>query len=874
MGDMILRRRSSPAWWWPTATWLQRTLRCAAVCGACAWLLGAGLPAQAEPREVRLGVYANEPKIFLGDDGEPSGIFGDWVAEIARREGWVLRPVPCEWQACLEALQAGSIDLMPDVAYSEARARRFDFHPTPALHSWSQVYARPGSGIDSMLDLQGRRVAVLSGSVQETFLRGLVDSFGVEVQWRPVAGMVDGFELVADGQADVVVASHLFGHLQAPRQGLEPTPIMFQPVRLFYVTAPGRNTDLLEAIERYIDEWKTQPDSVYHEVLARWGVERPEPRVPQAFWWAMAGVGALLLAALAGAFWLRRQVEEKTRSLRASEEKLNTILDSVEACIYIKNTDGRYAYVNRKVCELLGQPRQAILGHTDSAYFDPETARRLEDNDRRVLRGGERVEAEETNRLRGAPDARTFLSVKLPLRHADGGIYALCGISTDITEHKKNQEEIHRLAFYDPLTLLPNRRLLLDRLQQSLAASARSEHDGALLFIDLDNFKSLNDTLGHIQGDDLLRQVAARLGGHVREEDTVARLGGDEFVVMLRDLSPQREVAARQAEVVARKVQAEGAQPYRLGEHLHQATVSIGVSLFSDATGGVEELLKLADMALYEAKAQGRNTIRFFNPKMQAEVQDRVQLENDLRTALAQGQFLLHYQPQVDAQGRILGAEALLRWQHPQRGMVLPAQFIGVAEACELILPLGRWVLQTACEQLVRWAASPATAGWKLAVNVSARQFRQPEFAGEVLEVLRATGARAPCLELELTESQLVDDFDNTITRMSALQAQGVGFSLDDFGTGYSSLSYIKRLPLRKLKIDQSFVRDVLTDANDAAIVRTIVALGDSLGLDVIAEGVETEDQRDALAALGCVQYQGYLFGRPAPASALEARWT
>ncbi|NJM12318.1 MAG: EAL domain-containing protein [Synechococcaceae cyanobacterium SM1_2_3] len=444
------------------------------------------------------------------------------------------------------------------------------------------------------------------------------------------------------------------------------------------------------------------------------------------------------------------------------------------------------------------------------------------------------------------------------------------GTHTDITQRKATEDEIRHLAFYDSLTLLPNRRLLRDRLHQALAASARNQRQGALLFIDLDNFKILNDTLGHDIGDLLLKQVALRLTASVRESDTVARLGGDEFVVMLEDLSEQIHEAAAQAETVGEKILAVLNQPYWLAGHQHHSTPSIGVALFSDQHHSVDELLKRADLAMYQAKATGRNALCFFNPEMQATVTARTSLEADLREGLQQSHFLLHYQPQVDAANRLTGAEALIRWRHPQRGMVSPADFIPLAEDTGLILPLGHWVLETACHQLVQWAGLANMAHLTLAVNVSARQFRHPNFVEQVLAVLDRTGADPGKLKLELTESLLLDDVADAIAKMTALKDRGVGFSLDDFGTGYSSLAYLKRLPLDQLKIDQSFVRDILTDPNDAAIAKTIVALARSLGLAVIAEGVETEAQRDFLVLQNCHAFQGYLFGRPGPADALH----
>ncbi|MBL0168060.1 MAG: EAL domain-containing protein [Propionivibrio sp.] len=452
----------------------------------------------------------------------------------------------------------------------------------------------------------------------------------------------------------------------------------------------------------------------------------------------------------------------------------------------------------------------------------------------------------------------------------DGEITNYVATLTDITQRKRAEAEINQLAFYDQLTGLPNRRLLTDRLRQALATRARHQRHGALLFIDLDNFKALNDTLGHDMGDILLHQVAQRLVTGVRACDTVARLGGDEFVVMLDDLSENAQDAAAQTETVGEKILAALNQTYLISAREHHSTASIGITLFREHTESVDELMKRADTAMYQAKAAGRNTLRFFDHDMQVAVTTRAALEVDLRRAIKEQQFLIYYQAQLDSRGRVLGAEALLRWPHPERGLVSPAEFIPLAEDTGLILPLGQWVLKTACERLALWAARPELADLSLAVNVSARQFHHRDFVEQVLAALARSGANPQRLKLELTESLLVHDMDDIIVKMTVLKEKGVGFSLDDFGTGYSSLSYLKRLPLDQLKIDQSFVRDILTDPDDAAIARMIIVLGESLGLTVIAEGVESEAQRDFLATQGCQVYQGYLFSRPLPVKGFE----
>ncbi|MBB1521246.1 EAL domain-containing protein [Pseudomonas sp. SR9] len=826
--------------------------------------------AMAEQRNIKVGVYANEPKIMLNQDGQLSGILGDLLREIAQHEEWQLQPVACEWQQCLELTRSGQIDLMPDVAWNDERAQFLDFHKLPALFSWSQIYSQKDLRLNSQLDLNGRRIAVLAGSVQEAYLLTLLDSFGLRAELLPVQSLQQGFELVANDSADAVVANQRYGDYNSERFGLRSTPIMFQPARLFFATRKDQNGDLLAAIDAHLKTWQEQAGSPYYQIIQRWGSKPPQLNIPPSLWWALATLTMLLLLALGGTVLLRRQVARQTRDLSANELRLNTILDSVEAYIYIKDPQLRYQYVNRKVCELFGKPREQVLGHTDSSFFDEATVNNLRSNDLRVLQQGERVQIEEVNRSADGRCENAYLSVKLPLHRPDGSIYALCGISTDITEHKRNLEQIHQLAFFDSLTGLPNRRLLQDRLQHALAYHARTGQQGALLFIDLDNFKTLNDTLGHAMGDLLLQQVALRLRSQIREEDSLARLGGDEFVLMLERLSTDPAQALMEIDAVGNKLLLCLAAPYDLQGHEHTSTASIGVALFSDSHSTVEELLKRADLAMYEAKAAGRNALRFFNQQMQTAAMARIRLETDMRHSIAEQHFLLHYQPQVDQHGQLIGAEALVRWQHPQHGLIAPGEFIPVAESTDLILPLGRWILQAACQQLVTWSNDPELAELPLAVNVSARQLHHPHFVADVLAILAETGANPERLELELTESHLAVDIEEMIRRMQQLQDHGVRFSLDDFGTGYSSLGYLKRLPLSRLKIDRCFVRDLLSDANDAAIVRTIVALGQSLDLQVIAEGVETVEQRDALLQSGCSLYQGYLFAKPGPAADLQ----
>ena len=584
-------------------------------------------------------------------------------------------------------------------------------------------------------------------------------------------------------------------------------------------------------------------------------------------------VGVVLVFSDVTEYYQTRETLHQTQAI------LQAAMDQTPAGISIADApDGTIRYINDAGLAIRGLSRDAVIGQNVDTHF---SSLAISDLDGRPLNASKipltrAVLSSETGSrdliIRRADDSeRIIASRAAPIRNTRGDVVAAISIFLDITESKMAEDEIRRLAFYDQLTGLPNRRLLLDRLTQAVASKSRYQRGGALLFIDLDNFKTINDTLGHDVGDALLKQVSVRLLSCVRAGDTVARLGGDEFVVLLDGLSTIDAEAATQAELVGEKLLDALNQDYQIGGRTHRSTGSIGVALFEHPIR-VEELLKRADLAMYQAKNAGRNTLCFFDPRMQAMVRARAALESDLRQAIRDQQFLLHYQAQVDASSGVFGAEALLRWQHSDGTMRPPGEFIALAEETGLILAIGQWVLEASCRQLTSWATQPLLQALTISVNVSTRQFHHPDFVAQVLRALQVSGADPRRLTLELTESLLIDDVDDVVEKMGALKATGIQFSLDDFGTGYSSLTYLKRLPLDQLKIDQSFVKDLLGDANDAAIVRTIVALGESLGLGVIAEGVENEAQKDALAAIGCHNYQGYHFGRPLAPESFE-RW-
>jgi diguanylate cyclase (GGDEF)-like protein/PAS domain S-box-containing protein len=559
----------------------------------------------------------------------------------------------------------------------------------------------------------------------------------------------------------------------------------------------------------------------------------------------------------------RRKLEVANDRMREQSE----LLDNAQDAIFVQDRDSRILYWNKGAERMFGWTAEEAMGRQTEEIF-PCIFPEVEKIRAFVLEHGEWTGELQKRHKNGR--ALTVESRCTLLRGDDGKPRSMLAINTDITDRKVAEARIHQLAFYDPLTGLPNRVLLRDRLEKTLAAPMDGEKMGALLLLDLDDFKTLNDTSGHDIGDLLLQEVALRLASDVRKTDFTARLGSDEFMVILEGLSADAEKAAVEAKAVGDLLLMACQQHYLLGSYEYDGTVSIGVTLFKRQKDAADDMLKRADLAMYRAKARGRNTVCFFDPAMETSAASRAALLADLNKAMQNRDFELYYQPQMDSGGRVTGAEALIRWRHAERGMVPPGEFIPLAESAGLIVELGLWVLEAACAQLAKWARQPETEGLTLAVNVSIRQFLDSHFVHLVEETLRESGANPHRLKLEITESLILEKATDTIAKMTALKAHGIGFSMDDFGTGYSSLSQLRQLPLDQLKIDQSFIRDVLNCEKDAAIVSTIIALGRSLNLSVIAEGVETEGQRNFLENEGCHVYQGYLFSKALPASQFE----
>lgn len=839
---------------------LAQAMRLAALvlaAGIAAWQVGCTQRASPEPAErtLRIGVYENPPKVYTDGEGKPAGLFVELLEEIAAAEGWWLSYRNCEWDACLRELEAGRLDLMPDVAYSIERAQRFDFHAVPVTYSWSQVFVPEGGRVTSMPDLAGKRVAVLRGSVQVKELKEVLA--GLRVAWTPVetASFAEAFEAVREGRADAAVANSFFGRRSARDYGLEETPIVFNPASLYFAAPRGTHAADLDVIDAWIGRWRDDPQSLYFRAMGRALAPLPATVTPA---WLLPGVifaSLLLLGLVAFAVVLRWKVKRATADAHRARERMEHVLAASPVVLFLAHQEGdRLAedWVGPNIQRIYGfRPDEVMRAGWWASRVHPDDLPTLEPaihhlsthhslvREYRIRDGDERIRHihEELRRL--DPGERG------PLR--------VLSTWTDVSEARAHADELSFVAHHDALTGLPNRSLLQLFLRDAVASM--SPH--AVLVVDLDRLRGINDTLGPAMGDQALRAAARRLEAVLPDGGFLARLGGDEFAMIVP--------VGIDVDAVAQDAVSAFERPLLAPAHPAVITASIGVALFPRDGVDADTLLKHAELALYEAKRQGAGRFHRFEPLLFTGAEQRLAVESGLRVAMAQRQFTLHYQPQIDLRtGQLVGVEALVRWLHPEWGLVPPDRFIPLAEESGLIEEIGLWVLMEACRQLCEWDAAGLHVP-VVAVNCSVKQLDADRFPAQVAAVLASTGLPAQRLELEITESLLMRDPEHAIAGLTALQLQGVGLSIDDFGTGHSSLAYLKRLPVARLKIDRSFVSGIGTDPNDEQICRTVIGLARNLHMGTIAEGVEHAHEVEFLRIEGCELAQGYHFGRPMP---------
>ncbi|WP_018865151.1 EAL domain-containing protein [Thioalkalivibrio sp. ARh3] len=818
---------------------------------------------------VRVGLYENVPKVGTGDDGAAGGVFVDLLEAIARREHWRLEYVACEWSACLEALEAGEIDLMPDVALTPERRESLAFHSIPVAHAWSQVLAPVGAGLDRIEALDGHRLAVLEGSVQSDRLQEYARDEGLDWTLVPRPDMESVLASVAAGEADVAITNNFYARRHARQHGLVETPITFDQVGLYYAAAPGRQEDRLAVIDAYLELWKGEAGSPYERAMSQ-ALEPPsgEGPIPTWGWSALAAAGGVALALALMTVWLRRTVRVRTQALREANQRLEHLLDSGPVVLYQLNAlDFTPLWVSGNLERLFGFDAETALrpGWWEQQIHPEDRPTALREN-RRLLEERHMVRElrlfDGWGRLRHIRDEMRVVSGNNQGQRGP----EVVGSWTDMTASMEQKEALRQMAHYDARTGLPNRVLLHDRLGHTLERALADGQARWVVLVDLDRFRNVNETLGTSAGDRVLEGIADRLGRLLGPQDTVSRVGADEFCLIV-----EKPPLDRGAEAFVERLLEALREPCAVGGRALVTTASVGLATFPEHGTTRDELLAAAELAMAASRGVGGDTWHVYEPGMGAQTEQRLFLENDLRSAIANDELLLYFQPQLEMESeRLVGVEALVRWRHPQRGMVSPAEFVPLAEETGMIQAIDRWVLDAACAQLARWDQEGRDVP-TVAVNLSARELHDETLVATIAGILEHHGLAPERLELELTETMMMEQPERALAVLHRLETLGVTLAMDDFGAGYSNLAHLRRLPLRRLKIDQSLVRDIGHSRNNESIIRAIIALADALGLDLIAEGVEEPGQRAFLLNEGCRFGQGYLLGRPAPAdNALE----
>ena len=831
---------------------------------------------QKEPeRSLRVALFNAPPMMQLEADGTRTGFMIELLQEIATREGWKLQWIHLDWPEVIPATLNNEIDLIPFIAYSEPRAELLDYNEEGILTGWGQVFVHKDEEMpENIISLSGKTIGIVKNEVYGLKITNLCELFSIQCDFIHVKTYAEAFELLKDRSVSAVVTSNLVSY-SYDSQYVKKSPIIFEPRKVLFATAKNTNTELLQTIDRYTRLWRFDETSPYYQLKDKYLRDTTHTTpLPDWFIYALLFTIGLLITVVLTALFLRNQVKRKTQDLEEQSDKIRQIINLGPHMIFATNANGKLILANRYAANFFGIKMSDIEGYKqkDLIAGAPNAENLFEDEELLLRRDSHAIQKEAE--VYGADGQKVTLNVsKVPFITRYSRIPSVVTVGVDITEAKEYEHQIQHMAQHDSLTGLPNRLLLNDRIHQSLALTKRYGHSGAVLFIDLDYFKNINDSLGHIAGDKLLKEVAERIQGVIRDGDTIARLGGDEFIIQLNHLSGDPSKAEQNACKIAEKINFTLAQEYEVDGHKLFSTASIGVVVYPRDADTEESIIQRADTAMYYAKSMGRNRFAVFKKAMEKAVVRKHILERELRKALAESRFILRFQPQITNDGhKFIGAEALLRWNHPTEGIISPAEFIPIAEENHLIIPIGEWVLKQVCYQIKFWLENHGHSPF-ITVNLSAVQIRNSDLVSYIRKLLEQTKIPPNLLELEVTETVLLHEARISIDVLQDLKKLGVRLSIDDFGTGYSSLTYLKKLPLDKLKIDRSFVKDIPGDPDSETIIRTVIGMSHDMGLEVIAEGVETKEQLDYLIEERCCLFQGFYFDPPISLEQIEEKY-
>ena len=827
-------------------------------------------------RSLRVAMFNAPPIMIVEQDGTNAGFMVELLETMAAQEGWNIEWVKLNWPEVIPKTLNHELDLIPFIAYSEDRAEYLDYNEEGILTGWGQVYVHvDAEAPENIISLSGQKIAVIKNEVYGLKLKNLCDLFDIECNFVEVQTYKEALSAIENQNVAAAVTSNLVSYTHN-NPYVKRTPIVFEPRKVLFATAKNTNTNVLATIDRYTKLWRFDGSSPYYQLKDKYlkGIIEERSAFPNWLIYTLLFVLSLLIFAALVAILLKRQVKKQTQDLEDQSDKIRQIINLVPHMIFATNANGKLILANRYAANFFGIPMSEIEGcyQKDLIERHPNSSNLFEDEALLLRKDAHAIQKEiDTFNIDG--HKATLNISKVPFITRYSRIPSIVTVGVDITESKEYERQIQHMAQHDSLTELPNRLLLNDRIHQSLALTKRYGHSGAVLFIDLDYFKTINDSLGHIAGDTLLQEVAERLQTIVRDGDTVSRLGGDEFIVQLNQLSGDPDKAEQVACRIAEKVNFTLAQEYNVSGNKLFSTASIGVVIYPRDAENEEAIIQRADTAMYYAKSMGRNRYAVFKKAMEKAVVRKHVLEKELRKALAESRFIIRYQPQITQDGnKFIGAEALLRWSHPTEGIISPAEFIPIAEENHLIIPIGEWVLKQVCYQIKHWLEQHGHSPF-ITVNLSAVQIRNSDLVNFIKKLLEQTKIPPHLLELEVTETVLLHEARVSVDVLNELKKLGVKLSIDDFGTGYSSLTYLKKLPLDKLKIDRSFVKDIPGDPDSETIIRTVIGMSLDMGLEVIAEGVETKDQLDYLIKEHCSLFQGFYFDPPIALEQIEERY-
>ena len=810
-----------------------------------------------------IGISDNPPLSFLNQEGKPAGLIVDLLNEIARQENFHIQWVFDEWNILLEKSKSGKIDMLTSVGFSEERAKYFTYSKEGFITSWTNIYLPQNSKITNFLELNGKVISVLKGDINGANLISRCKRFEIKCNIKESNTYLELFKTIINGEADALVANNIAGNWYANKHNVIDSSIIFNPSITNVVVPNSADPKLLNFYDKHLKQWKSDPNSIYYKTRSKWMLHQSTEIISIKTLLAILGLTLFGLLAFLAAMKYKKQVNRRVEQVSILNQQFSQIINLVPHMIYVTDSNGNIVIANKKASEYFGMTEAEIDRcnvHNLQAHVET-VCEFLNDNElSQLVKGKELKEVETTDYLNRK---YTLLMSKVPLKGMKNKQSSHVVVAVDITDIKAYEQQIIHMAQYDALTDLPNKVYFKSLLAKEINRFKKHQKQGAVLYLDMDSFKTINDSQGHLVGDMLIIEIAARLKQLIHEETDLAHFGGDEFIINFPCIDKNSRQAELKAKALGEIILESLSKPCIINEMVFQITASMGIMIYPRDGTTEQVILKRADIALNKAKHQGRNNVQLYDKQLELQVIHEHELETQLRHALKNNEFEIVYQPIIDGlKNKIVGVEALLRWNHPQKGLILPGSFIQMAEKNHFVIKLGNWVLEQACKKIHQERQEGNTTLY-IAVNVSVVQLKNKDFYTNIARLIEKYKIPANHLEFEITESVLMDDIELSITIFNKLKLLGITISIDDFGTGYSSFSYLIKLPIDKIKIDQSFVSDLPHNKNSSTIVKTIISMSAELGLKVVAEGIENQPQYDFLRAKGCQYFQGYYLHKP-----------